>query len=136
MSYCYFYWRSAFSILLQNVHEYLLARSSPTDILLVKGVLKRHTGKVGPRVYDPPSGTLHPGPKILSRDPGRGVFTWDLEPRTLTGDLIPGTHTRDPTCGTQFLEHIRGTNVRQLIFWSEFFVFCIVLFLMYNLEVS
>ena len=81
---------------------------SPTDILLGKGALKRHTRK----------------------------GTQDLEPRTLTRDLIPGTHKWGPICGTLFMEQIRGTNVRQLIFLSEFLFFCIVLFLMYNLEVS
>ena len=99
-----------------------------------------HTGKVGPGTRDSGPGTI-PG----TRDPG--PFTWDLgpgsrdfsvgpEPATLhlkpfTWDLGPGRYMWDPIQGTNAWHQSKKTH-----FVYQRTVFCIVLILIYSLEIS
>ena len=86
------------------------------------------THRRNPGIYlGPGTQDLYLGPGIHKRDPGLRTFTWDL---------IPGTHMWDPICGNLFMEDICGTNLRQPILFVRAHYFCIVLFLIYNLEVS
>ena len=88
-----------------------------------------HTGKVGPGTHswNPGPGTLHlrpftwdPGLIGLTRDPGPRI--WDPSPRTHLWDPVQGTNTRNQSKKTHF------------VYQST--VFCLVLILIYSLELS